>query len=110
LQISAYEAAIAEEKAAIESLNLAGDIFDIKRELVQIEIEAEYRRRIKSVHTEVKKRLDYQVELENSKKAFIRDHIVAWLEQEVIASISSEQEEANINQCIASLSLLAPAQ
>ena len=61
VQIAAYEDAIAEEKAAIESLKLAGDIFDIKRELVQIEVEAEYRRRIKSVHTEVKKRLDYQV-------------------------------------------------
>ncbi|XP_063679079.1 ATP synthase F(0) complex subunit B1, mitochondrial-like [Bolinopsis microptera] len=110
VQIAAYEEAIAEEKAAIESLQLAGDIFDIKRELVQIEIEAEYRRRIKTVHTEVKKRLDYQVELENTKKAFIRNHIVAWLEKEVIASISAEQEEANINQCIASLSLLAPSQ
>merc|ERR1719208_674462 len=107
VQIAAYEDAIAEEKAAIESLKLAGDIFDIKRELVQIEIEAEYRRRIKTVHTEVKKRLDYQVELENTKKAFIRDHIVAWLEKEVIASITPEQEEANINQCIASLGMLS---
>ena len=49
-----------------------------------------------------------QVELENTKKAFIRDHIVTWLEGEVIASITPDQEEANINQCIASLSLLAP--
>lgn len=87
---------------------MSSDIFDIKRELVQIEIEAEYRQRIKMVHAEVKRRLDYQVELENTKKAFIRDHIVGWLEKEVIASISPEQEEANINQCIASLSLLAP--
>ena len=38
MQIQAYEAAIAEEKAAVQSLEIAGSIFDIKRELAQIEV------------------------------------------------------------------------
>jgi len=107
MQIEAFETAIAEEKEAAASLAVAGEIFDMKRELAAIEVEAEYRRRIKMVHSEVKKRLDYQVELENTKKAFIRDHIVNWLEAKVIESITPEQEEANINQCIAKLATLS---
>eukprot|EP00116_Pleurobrachia_bachei_P009640 sb/3469902/ len=107
IQMQAYTDAIAEEKAAVASLAASSDIFDIKRELADLEVEAEYRRRIKQVSVEVKKRLDYQVELENTKKAFIRDHIIGWLESEVIASITPEQEEANINQCIASLGMLS---
>ena len=107
MQIEAFDTAITEEQEAAASLAVAGEVFDVKRELAAVELEAEYRRRIKLVHTEVKRRLDYQVELENTKKAFIRDHIVNWLEAKVIESITPEQEEANINQCIAKLATLA---
>ena len=61
MQMQAYTDAIAEEKAAVASLAASSDIFDIKRELANLEVEAEYRRRIKQVSVEVKKRLDYQV-------------------------------------------------
>lgn len=54
------------------------------------------------VHNAVKKRLDYQVELVNTKKRFEQQHMVQWIVDNVVKGITPKQV------CIHSCEPLAP--
>lgn len=90
-------------------LKVGKDVFEILRENNAMELELEYRSRIHHVYNEVKKRLDYQVELEDLKKQLEQEHIVSWVKNAVIKSITPQQEKQTIVQCIKELKALAPA-
>ncbi|CAB4005307.1 ATP synthase F(0) complex subunit B1, mitochondrial-like, partial [Paramuricea clavata] len=90
-------------------LKVGKDVFEIIRENNVMELEHEYRSRLHQVHNEVKKRLDYQVELEDLKKRLLQEHIVTWVKDAVIKSITPAQEKQTITQCIKELKTLAPA-
>ncbi|XP_028408440.1 ATP synthase F(0) complex subunit B1, mitochondrial-like [Dendronephthya gigantea] len=90
-------------------LKVGKDVFEILRENNAMELEHEFRSRLHHVHNEVKKRLDYQVELEDLKKRLEQEHIIAWVKDAVIKSITPQQEKQTITQCIKELKTLAPA-
>uniref|UniRef100_A0A672PFD5 ATP synthase subunit b n=1 Tax=Sinocyclocheilus grahami TaxID=75366 RepID=A0A672PFD5_SINGR len=54
-------------------------------------LETNYRERLHMVTNEVKKRLDYQVELQNLHRRMEQEHMVNWVEQSVIKSITPQQ-------------------
>merc|ERR1712179_877913 len=82
-------------------------LFDAKRENVQLQLEAAYRARLATVHGEVKKRLDYQMETANVHKRVEQKHMVDWIVNSVHSSITPEQEAAALNKCVADLKALA---
>jgi len=82
-------------------------IFDVKKENVALQLEAEYRQRLAEVHTAVKKRLDYQIEMENAKLRFEQEHMVKWITDGVIKSITPQQEKESISKCIQDLKALS---
>merc|ERR1711872_363061 len=84
-------------------------LFDAKRENVQLQLEAAYRARLAQVHSEVKKRLDYQMETANVHKRVEQKHMVDWIVNSVHASITPEEEAAALNKCVADLKALANA-
>ena len=43
------------------------------------------------VHNEVKKRLDYQIALQNLHRRMEQEHMVNWVEKNVISSITPQQ-------------------
>lgn len=47
------------------------------------------------VTNEVKKRLDYQVELQNLHRRMEQEHMVNWVEQNVIKSITPQQVQGS---------------
>lgn len=51
-------------------------------------LEEEYRKRQLQVTTEVRRRLDYQVALEQTQRQLQQDHLVEWLESRVTRDMS----------------------
>lgn len=54
-------------------------------------LEANYRERLLTVYNEVKKRLDYQVAMQNLKQQKEQDHMIQWVEKNVVQSITPQQ-------------------
>lgn len=82
-------------------------LVDAKQENVQLQLEAVYRERLNTVFTEVKRRMDYQVELQHVDRRVKQKHLVNWVVGNVLKSITPDQEKENINKCLADLSALA---
>ncbi|XP_055343621.1 ATP synthase subunit b, mitochondrial-like [Paramacrobiotus metropolitanus] len=103
------KAAIQGEEQAQWSAKGQSLLFQAKRENVALQLEAEYRRRLAEAYAEVKKRLDYQVEVQNAKRAVERRHMVNWIINGVVKGIDERQEKQNIDNCIANLHRLSTA-
>uniref|UniRef100_A0A0P4Y8W6 ATP synthase subunit b n=1 Tax=Daphnia magna TaxID=35525 RepID=A0A0P4Y8W6_9CRUS len=82
-------------------------LFEAKRENVALQLEAAYREQLIKVFAETKKRLDYQVEVQNVQRNLEQRHIVDWVLRSVRAAVTPEQEKATLSQCIANIKSLA---
>nr|XP_020474757.1 ATP synthase F(0) complex subunit B1, mitochondrial isoform X1 [Monopterus albus] len=82
-------------------------LFDAKRNNVAMMLETNYRERLHMVTNEVKRRLDYQIALQNLHRRMELEHMVNWVEKSVISSISPQQEKESIAKCITDLKALA---
>lgn len=63
-------------------------------------LETNYRERLHMVTNEVKKRLDYQVALQNLQRRMEQEHMVNWVEQNVIKSITPQQVHGSSLPCL----------
>jgi len=84
-------------------------LFEAKRENVDLQLEASYRKRMSEVHNAVKKRLDYQLSKEQTERKFQQDHMVEWIVANAVKGITPQQEKEALAKCITDLKKLAPA-
>ncbi|XP_063153508.1 ATP synthase F(0) complex subunit B1, mitochondrial [Candoia aspera] len=82
-------------------------LFDAKRNNIAVILETNYRERLLTASREVKKKLDYQVALQQLKRHMERDHMINWVEQSVWRSITAQQEKESIAKCILDLKALS---
>merc|ERR1712223_313136 len=83
------------------------DLIAAKKENVALQLEAEYRARLKDAFTQVKRRLDYQLQTANVLRANEQKHMVDWIITNVKKSITAKQEEDALKKCVADLKALA---
>ncbi|KAL2104066.1 hypothetical protein ACEWY4_000934 [Coilia grayii] len=91
--------AIEEEKKEQWRVEGRQMLFDAKRNNVAMLLETNYRERIHMVTNEVKKRLDYQIELQNLHRRMEQEHMVDWVEKNVIKSITPQQARPSLRPC-----------
>lgn len=84
-------------------------ILDIKKENVALQLEAAYRERLAQVYSEVKKRLDYQVQLLDVERKLSQRQAVQWIVDNVKKAFTPEQEKAVLLRCISDLQSLQKA-
>jgi len=82
-------------------------LFEAKRENVDLQLESVYRQRLAEVHQAVKKRLDYQVDMESARRRVQQHHMVQWIVDGVMAGITPQQEKDSMSKCIQDLKSLA---
>jgi F-type H+-transporting ATPase subunit b len=86
---------------------VAPEMHDIKLDKIKIDLEIEHRQNLKEVEDQVKKRLDYQLELQKLQSQIEYNHIKDWVEDAVVKSITPKQEQEALEQCLVDLENLA---
>ncbi|XP_064161566.1 ATP synthase F(0) complex subunit B1, mitochondrial-like [Anguilla rostrata] len=109
LAMSSLAQAIEDEKKEQWRVEGRGMLFDAKRNNVNMLLEINSRERQHLVTSEVKKRLDYQIAMQNLHRRLEQEHLVNWVEKSVIGSITPQQEKESIAKCITDLKKLAQA-
>jgi len=83
-------------------------LFQAKRENIQLQLEAEFRRRQMIIYDAAKRRLDYLVAREAARRKFEQDHMTNWILNSVERSIASTEGDV-LKKCIADLKALSKA-
>ncbi|XP_077468630.1 ATP synthase peripheral stalk subunit b, mitochondrial [Stigmatopora argus] len=107
--MSSLTQAIEDEKKEQWRVEGRSMLFDAKRNNVAILLETNYRERLHMVTNEVKRRLDYQIGLQDLQRRMAQEHMVNWVEKNVVGSITPQQEKESIAKCITDLKVLAQA-
>lgn len=108
-EIDLMNASIADEKTAQLDAAVWEDIITAKKEAVGLQLEGAYRQRLNDAYSQVKKRLDYQLEVSNVVRRMEQRHMVDWIISNVKKSITPAQEDAALKKCIADLKKLSAA-
>ncbi|XP_067863635.1 ATP synthase F(0) complex subunit B1, mitochondrial [Heptranchias perlo] len=107
IAIDSLEEAIEQEKKEQWRIEGLPHLFDAKRNNVAMILETNYRERLHMAYNAVKKRLDYQVSFQHLQRRLAQEHMVNWVEKNVIQSITPQQEKESIAKCISDLKVLA---
>jgi F-type H+-transporting ATPase subunit b len=107
--LNALQQAIKDEQHAQWQTDGQKILIEAKKENVALQLESEFRRRQMQVFNEVKRRLDYQLEQVNIQRRLQQKHMVDWVVNNVVKSISPQQEKDMLAKCISDLKGLSAA-
>jgi F-type H+-transporting ATPase subunit b len=107
--LNALQQAIKDEQHAQWQTDGQKILIEAKKENVSLQLESEFRRRQMQVFNEVKRRLDYQLEQVNIQRRLQQKHMVDWVVNNVVKSISPQQEKDMLAKCISDLKGLSAA-
>ena len=106
-RIASLEDKIVVEGRTEDTLSVRHDLYELEKETNQLFLQVEYQKRQESVNRAVKNRLEYQLQLEKFQRRFEQELLVDWLNQQVVSSITPDQQRATLTQCISTIKSLA---
>ncbi|XP_049885716.1 ATP synthase subunit b, mitochondrial [Pectinophora gossypiella] len=105
--IQTLEESIKEEKTSQWRAQGQELLIEAKKENIMLQLEAAYRERLMNVYSEVKRRLDYQLEKSKVERRLAQKALVDWVVLNVTKAITPDQQKKHLNACIADLAALA---
>jgi F-type H+-transporting ATPase subunit b len=105
-----FKEVIAEQEKAIWREDGQKYLFEAKRENVDLQLESVYRQRLAEVYQAVKKRLDYQVDIQSAQRRIQQQHMVQWIVDGVMAGVTPQQEKDSLAKCLVDLKTIAAKQ
>jgi hypothetical protein len=94
---------------SLERAKNVGTLGEARKDIVNMALESAYRERMRQMYEAVKRRLDYQVALQNARKDFERTNMINWITNEVKKSITAKQEQDALQACLNQLRQIASA-
>ncbi|CAF4086358.1 unnamed protein product, partial [Adineta steineri] len=91
----------------LERAKSVGKLGDARKDIINMALETAYRERMRQMYEAVKRRLDYQVALQNARKDFERTNMINWITSEVKKSITAKQEQDSLQACLNQLRQMA---
>ncbi|CAF0870240.1 unnamed protein product [Rotaria sp. Silwood1] len=92
---------------SLERAKTIGKLHEARQDIINMALETAYRERMKQMYEAVKRRLDYQVALQNARKDFERTNMINWITNEVKKSITDKQEKDTLQACLNQLKQIA---
>lgn len=83
------------------------ELYEIRKQDVEAQLECEHRSRLKKIHDETKRRLDYLVAVADSQRQINHANMVNWVISNAVASFGPKQESEVLDSCIGNLRQLA---
>ncbi|CAH1726763.1 ATP synthase subunit b, mitochondrial [Aphis gossypii] len=106
-EIDGLKETIEHQKKEIWRTEAQKHVIQAKRENVALQLEAIYRERALQAYNQVKRRLDYQLDLANLTRTVQQRHMVNWIIENVLKSLTNEQEKQSFKKCMTDLQALA---
>lgn len=94
-------------KGELDKTEAINHLYDIRKHDVEMQLEHEYRNRIKSVYEDTKRRLNYLVSVADSQRQIAHKNMVNWVISNAVNSIGQKQENEVLDSCIANLKQLS---
>ncbi|KAL4108063.1 hypothetical protein QTP88_018320 [Uroleucon formosanum] len=107
MEIFGLRETIKHQKTEIWRTGAQKHLIQSKRENVAIQLETIHRERTLQAYNQVKRRLDYHVDLANLTRTVQHRIMIKWVVDNVLMSMTIEQEKKTINKCILDLKELA---
>lgn len=94
-------------KKALSSGNIIDELYQARKQEIDLQLEGEYRNRLKKVYDDTKRRLNYLVAVADSQRHVSHQNMVNWVISNVHSSFGPKQESEVLDNCIVNLRQLA---
>lgn len=94
-------------KAELAKDNLINAVYDARENDVSLQLESEYRRRVKKVFDDTKRKLNYLVSVAETENNVTRRNMVNWVIENSTKTIGAKQESEVLDNCIGNLKKLS---
>lgn len=94
-------------KAQLDKSALIKEVYDLRSQDVDLQLEAEYRNRLKRVYEDTRRRLNYLVAKAESERQIHHKNMVSWVLTQAVQSFGQKQESDVLDSCISELKQLA---
>ena len=91
----------------LKGSNVISELYNARKQDVEMQIEAERRRRVKMIYEDTKRRLNYLVAVAESQRQIHQANMTNWVMSNVLSSIGPKQENEVLDNCISNLKQLA---
>lgn len=94
-------------KGELDKPKLIEDLYQIRQHDIDLQVEGEFRNRLKTIHDDTRRRLNYLVSVAESTRQIAHKNMVNWVITNAVSSIGPKHESEILDNCILNLKQLA---